>query len=169
MTNAVPDAASSAERGEIALAGRRYTVERDFGLPPPAMVPARVSQLAVDSEGHVHVLRRGDPLILVFAPDGVFLPPPKPRCTELIVKKACDKLGIICIPSRLAILTKSVNGRLPCHYCGQCGRGCVTASNFSSSQVMIPPAMKTGKLTMVTGAMAREVLIGPDGKATGVP
>jgi choline dehydrogenase-like flavoprotein len=102
------------------------------------------------------------------APDGVFLPPPKPRCTDLIVKKACDKIGVICIPSRLAILTRSVNGRLPCHYCGQCGRGCVTASNFSSSQVMIPPAMKTGKLTMVTGAMAREVLLGKDGKAEGI-
>jgi choline dehydrogenase-like flavoprotein len=98
----------------------------------------------------------------------VFLPPPKPRCTELIVKKACDRLNITCIPARLAILTKSVNGRLPCHYCGQCGRGCTTASNFSSSQVLIPPAMATGKLTMITGAMAREVLVGPDGKATGV-
>ncbi|MHB8502170.1 MAG: GMC family oxidoreductase [Candidatus Acidiferrales bacterium] len=102
------------------------------------------------------------------APDGVFLPPPVPRCTDLIVKKACDKLNITCIPSRLAILTRSVNGRLPCHYCGQCGRGCVTASNFSSSQVMIPPAMKTGKLTMITGAMAREVILGKDGKAEGV-
>jgi choline dehydrogenase-like flavoprotein len=102
------------------------------------------------------------------APDGVFLPPPKPRCTENIVKKACDRLNITCIPARLAILTKSVNGRLPCHYCGQCGRGCTTASNFSSSQVLIPPAMATGKLTMITGAMAREVLMGPDGKATGV-
>jgi choline dehydrogenase-like flavoprotein len=102
------------------------------------------------------------------APDGVFLPPPKPRCTELIVKKACDKLNIICIPARLAILTRSVNGRLPCHYCGQCGRGCITASNFSSSQVLIPPAMATGKLTLITGAMAREVLVGKDGKAQGV-
>ena len=41
-----------------------------------------------------------------------------------------------------------MNGRLPCHYCGQCGRGCTTASNFSSSQVLIPPAMATGKLTL---------------------
>jgi choline dehydrogenase-like flavoprotein len=102
------------------------------------------------------------------APDGVFLPPPKPRCTELLVKKACDKLNIICIPSRLAVLTKPLNGRAPCHYCGQCGRGCVTASNFSSSQVMIPPAMTTGRLTMITGAMAREIMVGPEGKATGV-
>src|SRR6476659_4153208 len=71
------------------------------------------------------------------APDGIFLPPPKPRCTETIVKKACDKLSILCVPSRLAILTKPHNGRPACHYCAQCGRGCKTASNFSSSQVMI--------------------------------
>ena len=102
------------------------------------------------------------------APDGVFLPPPKPRCSEVLIKRACDKLNITCIPSRLAVLTTPLNGRAPCHYCGQCGRGCVTASNFSSSQVLLPPAMKTGKLTLVTGAMAREILIGPDGKATGV-
>src|SRR5438132_11924047 len=102
------------------------------------------------------------------APDGVFLPPPKPRCTELPVNKACDKLNTICIPSRLAILTKSINGLLPCHYRGQCGRGCVTGSNSSSSQVLIPPAMKTGKLTLITGAMAREILVDKDGKANAV-
>src|SRR5881296_1650805 len=102
------------------------------------------------------------------APDGIFMTPPKPRCTETIVKKSCDKLNIICIPSRLAILTKSVNGRLPCHYCGQCGRGCITASNFSSSQVLLPPAMKTGKLTLITGAMAREIIVNKEGKAEGV-
>jgi len=102
------------------------------------------------------------------APDGTFLPPPKPRCNEIAIKKACDKLNIICIPARLAVLTKPLNGRAACHYCGQCGRGCVTASNFSSSQVLIPPAMATGRLTLVTGAMAREILIDKDGKATGV-
>jgi choline dehydrogenase-like flavoprotein len=102
------------------------------------------------------------------APDGVFLPAPKPRCTELLVKKACDRLNIICIPARLAVLTKSINGRQPCHYCGQCSRGCTTGSNFSSSQVLIPPAMQTGRLTLITGAMAREIIVGSDGKATGV-
>jgi choline dehydrogenase-like flavoprotein len=102
------------------------------------------------------------------APDGVFLPPPKPRCSELLIKKGCDKLGIPCIPSRLAVLTKPLNGRPSCHYCAQCGRGCTTASNFSSSQVLIPPTMATGKLTLLTNAMAREILVGTDGKATGV-
>src|SRR6266700_5040962 len=102
------------------------------------------------------------------APDGIFMPPPKPRCTENIIKKACDKVGVICIPARLAILTRSLNGRLPCHYCGQCGRGCVTASNFSSSQVLLPPALQTGKLTLITGAMAREILLNKEGKAEAV-
>lgn len=102
------------------------------------------------------------------APDGVFLPPPKPRCTETIVKKTCDKLGILCIPSRLAILTKPLNGRPACHYCAQCGRGCITASNFSSSQVMIPPAEKTGRFTLITGAMARELVVGKDGRVAAV-
>ena len=32
------------------------------------------------------------------APDGIFLPPPKPRCTETIIKKACDQLNILVHP-----------------------------------------------------------------------
>jgi choline dehydrogenase-like flavoprotein len=105
---------------------------------------------------------------LAGAPDGVFLPPPKPRCTETLVKKACDQLNITCIPSRMAILTKPVNGRAPCHYCAQCGRGCISASNFSSSQVMIPPARATGRFTMIPNAMAREIIVSKDGKAQAV-
>lgn len=102
------------------------------------------------------------------APDGIFQSPPPPRCTELMMKKACDKLGILCIPSRLAIITRSLNGRAPCHYCGQCDRGCITASNFSSSQVLIPPALATGRLKLITHAMVREILLGKDGKAQAV-
>jgi choline dehydrogenase-like flavoprotein len=102
------------------------------------------------------------------APDGVFMPPPKPRCTELIIKKACDKLKVTCIPSRMAVITRPHNGRAACHYCGQCGRGCIPASNFSSSQVMIPPAEKTGRFALITNAMAREILVDKDGKAESV-
>jgi choline dehydrogenase-like flavoprotein len=102
------------------------------------------------------------------SPDGVFMPPPRPRCTETIVKKACDSLHITCIPSRLAILTQPLNGRAACHYCAQCGRGCMSASNFSSSQVMIPVAKATGRFTMIANAMAREIVVGKNGKAEAV-
>ena len=75
------------------------------------------------------------------------MPPPKPRCYELLIKQAADKLNITCIPNRLSILTQPLNGRPACHYCGQCGRGCATHSNFSSPSVLLPPALATGKLT----------------------
>jgi choline dehydrogenase-like flavoprotein len=102
------------------------------------------------------------------SPDGVFLPPPKPRCTEVLLKKACDQVNVRCVPARMAILTRPLNGRAACHYCGQCTRGCVSASNFSSSQVLIPPAQATGRLTLITNAMAREIVVGKDGRAEAV-
>jgi len=101
-------------------------------------------------------------------PDGVFLPPPKPRCYELLIKQAADKLGVTCIPSRLSILTKPLNGRPACHYCGQCNRGCATHSNFSSPSVLIPPALATKRLEIRANAMAREVTVDDSGLATGV-
>jgi choline dehydrogenase-like flavoprotein len=101
-------------------------------------------------------------------PDGRFLPPPKPRCYELVIKQAADRLKITCIPSRLSILTRPHNGRKACHYCGQCGRGCAIHANFSSPSVLLPPALATKRLTIVTNAMAREVTTDASGLATGV-
>jgi choline dehydrogenase-like flavoprotein len=101
-------------------------------------------------------------------PDGIFQPPPKPRCYELMIKQASEKLNIRCIPIRLSILTQPLNDRPACHYCGQCGRGCAAHANFSSPSVLLPPALATKRLTIVTNAMAREVTVGEDGLATGV-
>lgn len=101
-------------------------------------------------------------------PDGIFLPAPRPRCYELLVKKAADRLGITCVSSRLSVLTESVGGRAPCHYCGQCNRGCTMNSNFSSPTVLIQPALRTGNLTLVTQAMVREVTVDQRGFANGV-
>jgi choline dehydrogenase-like flavoprotein len=101
-------------------------------------------------------------------PDGIFHPPPVPRCYERVASAAAKKLGLTVVPSRLSIITKPHNGRAPCHYCGQCNRGCMTHSNFSSTGVLIPPALKTGRLTLLTDAMAREVTVGKDGLANGV-
>ncbi len=101
-------------------------------------------------------------------PDGIFLPPPKPRCFELLIKRSADRLGITCVPSRLSILTRPLNGRPACHYCGQCGRGCATHANFSSPSVLLRPALATGRLQILANAMAREVTTDASGLATGV-
>ncbi|HUS05030.1 MAG TPA: GMC family oxidoreductase [Bryobacteraceae bacterium] len=102
------------------------------------------------------------------APDGVFQTPPPPRVHEVLIKKSCDKLKIPCIPMRLAVITKPTNGRPACHFCGQCGRGCVSAANYSSSQVQIFPAMKSGRLKIFTNAMARELITDGAGKVKAV-
>jgi choline dehydrogenase-like flavoprotein len=102
-------------------------------------------------------------------PDGIFLPPPKPRLHELIIKGAGGQLGIPVIPSRLSILTKPINkNRGSCFYCAQCNRGCTVYADFSSSSVLVQPAVATGNVDVVANAMAREVLTDANGKATGI-
>ena len=101
-------------------------------------------------------------------PDGIFQDPPPPRVHELLVQRASKKLSIPCIPNRMAVITRNHNGRAACHYCGQCGRGCVTASNYCSANVQILPAMKTGRVTMFPNSMARELITDDTGKVTAV-
>jgi choline dehydrogenase-like flavoprotein len=102
-------------------------------------------------------------------PDGFFLPPPKPRLHELFMKDAAGKVGVPVIPSRLSILTQKINDdRGQCFFCAQCNRGCQVYGDFSSSSVLVKPAVKTGNVDLITGAMAREVLTNSEGLATGI-
>lgn len=102
-------------------------------------------------------------------PDGIFLPPPKPRLHELMIKKAATGIGVPVIPSRLSILTKKINNeRGACFFCKQCGRSCKIYGDFSSSSCLVKPAVKTGNVDVITNAMAREVLTNSEGLATGV-
>ncbi len=101
-------------------------------------------------------------------PDGIFLPPPRPRAYEMMVADASHRMKIPCIPLRLSVLTRPLHGRMACHYCGQCGRGCAVNANFSSANVFVLPALETGKLTLMTHAMAREVTLSRQGRADGV-
>jgi choline dehydrogenase-like flavoprotein len=102
-------------------------------------------------------------------PDGIFLPPPKPRLHELMIKNTASGLSIPVIPSRLSILTRPINNeRGACFFCSQCNRGCTVYGDFSSSSVLVKPAMKTGNLDVIPLAMAREVITNDKGVATGV-
>ncbi len=102
-------------------------------------------------------------------PDGFFLPPPKPRLHELYIKKGANKSGVPMIPSRLSILTKPVNKeRGACFFCNQCSRSCMAYADFSSSSVLVKPAVGSGNVDLFVNAMVREVLTNGDGEATGV-
>jgi choline dehydrogenase-like flavoprotein len=86
-----------------------------------------------------------------------------------MIKKTATGMGIPVIPSRLSILTKPINNeRGACFYCAQCGRSCKVYGDFSSSSVLVKPAVLTGNIDVITNAMAREVITNAEGLATGV-
>ena len=102
-------------------------------------------------------------------PDGFFLPPPKPRLHEMYIKRGASKIGVPVIPSRLSILTKRVNKkRQACFYCNQCSRSCSVYGDFSSSSVLVKPAVESGNVDLFVNAMVREVTTDGNGKANGV-
>ena len=110
-------------------------------------------------------------------PDGRFLPPMEFTCGERLLKRAVERMGDPrrrVIMGRAAILTKNVHEstddeRAACHWCGKCERGCITYSYFCSAHSTLPSAERTGRMTLVTNAVVREVLLDKaTGKARGV-
>lgn len=104
-------------------------------------------------------------------PDGIFLPPPKPRLNELYIVKGAQKAGVKIIPGRGSVLTEALPGnkdRGACFFCGQCGRSCKVYGDFSASSCLVIPALKTGNLKVITNAMVREVITNAEGLAVGV-
>ncbi len=92
----------------------------------------------------------GQPEGLPQLPDSKFLPPMEMTCVELDFRAALAKYygDRICTIGRCAILTQTHKGRAACHYCGECQRGCITQSYFSSLNSTLPAALKTGRLTI---------------------
>jgi choline dehydrogenase-like flavoprotein len=95
-------------------------------------------------------------------------PPPAPRCGERLLQRAAASIGIPVVAGRRANMTRPTAGFPPCHYCGNCGRGCDTASFFCSADHLIPPALKTGRLELRSNAVAARVLVDDRGLARGV-
>ena len=102
-------------------------------------------------------------------PDGIFLPPVPMKCSDRIVQRGAAKLGVKVIHVRKSTLSVARNGRPACHFCGNCMAGCDVAAKYNSADVHINPAARaTGKLAVVSNAIAYEVMISDENKATGV-
>jgi choline dehydrogenase-like flavoprotein len=126
------------------------------------------------------------------SPEGCLLPPPKARIGELLARQRGRKLGIPVVPIRRAVLTRPLDHeaipaklhpgnpraqrilaedmqmRAACFWATSCGRGCAIRANYQSTTVHLPPALATGNLDILTGAMVREVPVDAAGRATGV-
>ena len=99
---------------------------------------------------------------------GVLHEPPAPRVGELYIQAACRDLNIPCIPARRAVLTRPIDNRSACYYATGCGRGCSIGAAFQTTTSLLPMALATGNLTIVTDAMVYEVRVNDEGKAEGV-
>ena len=114
----------------------------------------------------------GEALGLPHFPDGVFQPPMEMNCVELAVRDRLrahfDSTRTMTI-GRVAVLTRALEGRAPCHYCGPCQRGCITRSYFSSVNATLPAARATGRLTLRPFSIAHTVVYdAKSGRASGV-
>jgi choline dehydrogenase-like flavoprotein len=96
-------------------------------------------------------------------PDSKFQPPMPLTCQELLLRnRAKEKLGWTVTPARSANLTRPLNGRGACHYCGPCERGCQTRSYFNSAFTTVADAIQTGNCTLISNAMVYRVLMDTD-------
>ncbi len=101
-------------------------------------------------------------------PDGDYLPAINFRYLDYLLESGASKAGVPYLPDRIAQLTQSLDNHPACHYCGNCTNGCDVGAFFSSPYFLLPQARATGRLTLRTNAVAREVLVDPQGQATGV-
>lgn len=105
---------------------------------------------------------------LLQLPDGVFQPPMALNCAETIFDAACRKLALPSTPRRLAQLTRMLNNRPPCHYCGNCGNGCDVGAMFNTVVSTLPPALRTRNLTVLCDSVVSHVRMNGENRARGV-
>lgn len=101
-------------------------------------------------------------------PSGAWLPPIAPRCAEVIMDAAAARMGLRSFAEPKGAITRDLNGRPACHYCGSCALGCDSGSKFTTVGVLLPPAMATGRLTVRMNTIVRDVLVDSAGRARGV-
>ena len=118
----------------------------------------------------------GEKLGLPQLPDGEFLPPMEMYFVEKEVRKRLEAAfpGRHMTIGRVANLSKAAEaqlgvGRSPCQYRNRCAWGCPFGAYFSTQSATLPPAAKTGRLTLRPDSIVTEIVY-DDGKqrATGV-
>jgi len=93
-------------------------------------------------------------------PDGNFLAPMEMTAVEKHLKSSIESSfdDRIMTIGRCAVLTEQLGDRAPCHYCGECERGCSTRSFFSAISVSLPAAHATGNMTLKANSIVHSVI-----------
>jgi choline dehydrogenase-like flavoprotein len=101
-------------------------------------------------------------------PDGIFLPPVPLKCSDILVQQGAAKLGVKVVHVRKSTLSRPTRTRPACHFCGNCMAGCDVVAKYNSADVHLVPALRTGKLTIVSNAIVRQILVDREHRASGV-
>jgi choline dehydrogenase-like flavoprotein len=84
------------------------------------------------------------------------------------LEEACRRRGWHPFPTPRSINSVPYKGRPACIYCDFCASfGCPVGARGSSQEALIARAEATGRCELRTRAMAREITVGRDGRATG--
>ena len=112
-----------------------------------------------------HVGISGEALGLPQLPDSDFLKPMDMYCVEKEVRKRIEKNfpGRIMTIGRVANLSEAKQaqlgvGRSACQYRNKCRLGCPYGAYFSSQSCTLPPAAKTGLLTLRPDSLVSEII-----------
>ena len=98
-------------------------------------------------------------------PDSKFLTPMALNCVEKHMRERIKtQLGRTLTIGRTANLTEPINGRGSCQYRSRCSRGCPYGAYFSSNAATLPPAYKTGNLTLRPHSIVNSLIYNPDTK-----
>ena len=111
-----------------------------------------------------HVGISGEKLGLPQLPDSEFLPPMEMVCVEKEVRQRIEKNfpGRVMTIGRVANLSKATQaqmnmGRAGCQYRSKCSLGCPYGAYFSTQSCTLPPAAKTGRLTLRPDSLVAEI------------
>ncbi|WP_337043432.1 GMC family oxidoreductase [Emticicia sp. 17c] len=118
----------------------------------------------------------GEKLNLPQLPDSEFLPPMEMYFVEKEVRKRIEKNfpGRVMTIGRVANLSEAAKaqlgiGRASCQYRNKCSLGCPFGAYFSTQSCTLPPAAKTGRLTLRPDSVVTEIMYDENKKrATGV-
>lgn len=118
----------------------------------------------------------GEKLNLPQLPDSEFLPPMEMYAVEKEVRKRIEKNfpGRNMTIGRVANLSEAAKaqlgvGRASCQYRNKCSLGCPFGAYFSTQSCTLPPAAKTGRLTLRPDSVVTEITYDENKKrATGV-
>jgi choline dehydrogenase-like flavoprotein len=116
----------------------------------------------------------GHPEGLPHLPDSRFQRPNRLNPAEVKLRASLARSGRVLTPYRAGVTTDGLKHnkyRSRCMGRGACARkgGCDIHASFDSPTGLIYPALDTGRLTLRTGSIAREVTVDPEnGKARGV-